>query len=136
MEFSRFFVSSAARAGCFEKQCDFFVRKLFDRPQRNSFQGESPDLVAFEAFNVMAQRSEELADFTFFPMVHLHVDGAKRRTTKSNHSAAHLLHAALKNVLGPHVAQKGQLVDAERMRFDFSHGAPVSPEEIERMRIA
>lgn len=66
-------------------------------------------------------------------MVHLHVDGAKRQTTKSNHSAAHLLHAALKNVLGPHVAQKGQLVDAERMRFDFSHGAPVSPEEIERI---
>lgn len=66
-------------------------------------------------------------------MVHLHVDEAKRQTTKSNHSAAHLLHAALKNVLGPHVAQKGQLVDAERMRFDFSHGAPVSPEEIERI---
>ncbi|BBF81881.1 alanine--tRNA ligase [Asticcacaulis excentricus] len=66
-------------------------------------------------------------------MVHLHVDGSKRQTTKSNHSAAHLLHAALKNVLGPHVAQKGQLVDAERMRFDFSHGAPVSPEEIERI---
>lgn len=66
-------------------------------------------------------------------MVHLHVDGAKRQTTKANHSAAHLLHAALKNVLGPHVAQKGQLVDAERMRFDFSHGAPVSPEEIERI---
>ncbi|MCA1936863.1 MAG: alanine--tRNA ligase [Asticcacaulis sp.] len=66
-------------------------------------------------------------------MVHLHVDGAKRQTTRSNHSAAHLLHAALKNVLGPHVAQKGQLVDAERMRFDFSHGAPVSPEEIERI---
>ncbi|WP_298326464.1 alanine--tRNA ligase, partial [Asticcacaulis sp.] len=66
-------------------------------------------------------------------MVHLHVDGAKRQTTKSNHSAAHLLHAALKNVLGPHVAQKGQLVDAERMRFDFSHGAPVSAEEIERI---
>lgn len=66
-------------------------------------------------------------------MVHLNVDAAKRLTTKSNHSAAHLLHAALKNVLGPHVAQKGQLVDAERMRFDFSHGAPVSPEEIERI---
>ncbi|UDF04866.1 alanine--tRNA ligase [Asticcacaulis sp. AND118] len=66
-------------------------------------------------------------------MVHLNVDAAKRLTTKSNHSAAHLLHAALKNVLGPHVAQKGQLVDAERMRFDFSHGSPVSPEEIERI---
>ncbi|WP_140985036.1 alanine--tRNA ligase [Asticcacaulis tiandongensis] len=66
-------------------------------------------------------------------LVHLEVDGDKRTTTRSNHSAAHLLHAALKRVLGPHVAQKGQLVDAERMRFDFSHGAPLSPEEIERL---
>ncbi|ESQ77936.1 alanine--tRNA ligase [Asticcacaulis sp. YBE204] len=65
--------------------------------------------------------------------VHLSVDAHKRTTTRSNHSAAHLLHAALKHVLGAHVAQKGQLVDAERMRFDFSHGAPLTPEEIERI---
>ncbi|MDC7684890.1 alanine--tRNA ligase [Asticcacaulis sp. BYS171W] len=65
--------------------------------------------------------------------VHLSVDAQKRTTTRSNHSAAHLLHAALKHVLGAHVAQKGQLVDAERMRFDFSHGAPLTPEEIERI---
>jgi alanyl-tRNA synthetase len=63
----------------------------------------------------------------------LSVDAAKRTTTRSNHSAAHLLHAALRHVLGPHVAQKGQLVDAERMRFDFSHGGPLTPEEIERI---
>ncbi|WKL57470.1 alanine--tRNA ligase [Asticcacaulis sp. ZE23SCel15] len=63
----------------------------------------------------------------------LQVDPAKRKTTRANHSAAHLLHAALKNVLGPHVAQKGQLVDAERLRFDFSHGGPVAAEEIERI---
>ena len=63
----------------------------------------------------------------------LAVDGGKRTTTRANHSAAHLLHAALKHVLGPHVAQKGQLVDAERMRFDFSHGAPLSPDEIARI---
>ncbi|MFN7534896.1 MAG: alanine--tRNA ligase [Brevundimonas sp.] len=59
------------------------------------------------------------------------VDPEKRRTTRANHSAAHLLHTALKNVLGPHVAQKGQLVDAERARFDFSHNAPLSEAEIE-----
>jgi len=66
-------------------------------------------------------------------LVHLDVYADKRTTTRSNHSAAHLLHAALKHVLGPHVAQKGQLVDAERARFDFSHGAPLTAAEIERI---
>ncbi|QQQ19630.1 alanine--tRNA ligase [Brevundimonas vitis] len=56
-----------------------------------------------------------------------------RLTTRANHSAAHLLHAALKNVLGPHVTQKGQMVDAARMRFDFSHNAPVTEDELARM---
>jgi alanyl-tRNA synthetase len=65
--------------------------------------------------------------------VELKVDAEKRQTTRSNHSAAHLLHAALKHVLGPHVAQKGQLVDADRMRFDFSHGAPLTDAEISRI---
>ncbi|MFN3878387.1 MAG: alanine--tRNA ligase [Brevundimonas sp.] len=58
------------------------------------------------------------------------VDAEKRRTTRANHSAAHLLHTALKNVLGPAVAQKGQLVDAERARFDFSHSAPLTEAEL------
>jgi len=61
----------------------------------------------------------------------LHVDPERRLTTRSNHSAAHLVHAALHNVLGAHVAQKGQLVDGERMRFDFSHGGPLTPAELE-----
>ena len=54
-----------------------------------------------------------------------------RRSARANHSAAHLVHAALRNVLGPHVAQKGQLVDGERMRFDFSHSGPLTPDEID-----
>ena len=61
------------------------------------------------------------------------VEPGSRPTTRANHSAAHLLHAALKNVLGPHVAQKGQMVDAERMRFDFSHNAPVTEDELARI---
>ncbi len=61
------------------------------------------------------------------------VDPGKRATTRKNHSAAHLAHKALHSVLGPHVSQKGQLVDAERMRFDFSHGAPLSAEELDRI---
>ncbi|MDB5454322.1 MAG: alaS, partial [Caulobacteraceae bacterium] len=65
--------------------------------------------------------------------VRLAVDAARRTTTRSNHSAAHLLHAALRNVLGQHVTQKGQMVDGERMRFDFSHGQPLTPDEIDRI---
>ena len=63
----------------------------------------------------------------------LAVDPDLRTTTRANHSAAHLLHAALRHVLGPHVSQKGQMVDGERMRFDFSHGGPLTPVEIEKI---
>ena len=65
--------------------------------------------------------------------VDLHVDREKRRATRANHSATHLLHAALKHTLGGHVSQKGSLVNAERLRFDFSHPKPVPPEELERI---
>jgi alanyl-tRNA synthetase len=65
--------------------------------------------------------------------VTLALDAANRTRTRSNHSAAHLAHAALHNVLGPHVSQKGQLVDGERMRFDFSHSGPLTPAEVERI---
>ncbi|WP_158916151.1 alanine--tRNA ligase [Caulobacter sp. S45] len=65
--------------------------------------------------------------------VRLAIDADARTRTRANHSAAHLAHAALKNVLGGHVAQKGQMVDAERMRFDFSHGQALSPEELDRV---
>jgi alanyl-tRNA synthetase len=61
----------------------------------------------------------------------LAADAERRLATRANHSAAHLLHAALHHVLGPAVSQKGQMVDGERLRFDFSHGAPVTPAEIE-----
>jgi alanyl-tRNA synthetase len=66
-------------------------------------------------------------------LVRLLVDPQRRLTTRANHSAAHLAHTALRHVLGPHVAQKGQLVDGERMRFDFSHGAPLTADELDRI---
>jgi alanyl-tRNA synthetase len=65
--------------------------------------------------------------------VHLTVDAERRRRTRANHSAAHLAHAALHHVLGAHVAQKGQMVDGERMRFDFSHSGPLTTDEIDRI---
>ena len=59
-----------------------------------------------------------------------HVDAALRAATQRNHSVTHLMHKALREVLGAHVQQKGSLVNAERTRFDFAHNAPVSDAEI------
>ena len=86
-----------------------------------------------QAGDLHVHRVELAAPLKVGDQVVASVDAAKRTTTRANHSAAHLVHAALHHVLGPHVAQKGQMVDGDRMRFDFSHGGPLTADEIERI---
>ncbi len=76
--------------------------------------------------------AEVLPENVYAPLL-AKVDGVKRVSTAVHHSATHLLHAALRDVLGKHVAQKGSLVNADYLRFDFSHFAKVTDEEIAKI---
>ncbi|MBQ6076463.1 MAG: alanine--tRNA ligase [Lachnospiraceae bacterium] len=75
----------------------------------------------------------EKGAFRLGDTVHLSVNEARRSATARNHSATHLLQRALREVLGDHVEQAGSYVDAERLRFDFSHFAPMTADEIRQV---
>ncbi|MEE2694327.1 MAG: alanine--tRNA ligase [Pseudomonadota bacterium] len=67
--------------------------------------------------------------------INMQVNPENRNAARRNHSATHLLHAALRNHLGDHVAQKGSLVSPERLRFDLSHPKPISPDELQEIQL-
>ncbi len=75
----------------------------------------------------------ERGSFAVGDAVELRVDGERRRATRANHSATHLLHGALKRILGSHVSQKGSQVGPDKLRFDFSHPKALVPDELSRI---
>jgi len=95
---------------------------------------------AFEVFDTRKQNGThlhvgvaKLGELRVGDTVEAVVDDALRQSTRLNHSATHLMHAALRKVLGEHVTQKGSLVAPDRLRFDFSHHEAVSPEQLQQI---
>lgn len=78
----------------------------------------------------IGHHGEAVSDLTVGAQLTAQIDAERRDAIKRNHSATHLVHEALRRILGNHVMQKGSLVDAERLRFDFAHNQAVSAEQL------
>ena len=77
---------------------------------------------------------DDIVQISVGDVVNAKVDAERRARTVRNHSSTHLMHKALREVLGEHVQQKGSLVDADKTRFDFAHNAPLTDEQIREYR--
>lgn len=97
------------------------------------FPNESIQIIDTKKENDLIIHFAEVLPENVSAPVHAKVDAVKRVSTAIHHSATHLLHAALREVLGTHVAQKGSLVNEDYLRFDFSHFAKVTDEEIAKI---
>ncbi len=97
------------------------------------FGGEKVNVIDTKKENDLIIHFTETLPGNIETEVHASVNKIKRQHTTIHHSATHLLHAALRQVLGTHVAQKGSLVNEEHLRFDFSHFAKVTDEEIKKI---
>jgi alanyl-tRNA synthetase len=98
-----------------------------------SFEGERVTVLDTKKENDLIIHYTDRLPVNITGIVTAQVDAERRKKTAIHHSATHLLHAALRAVLGPHVAQKGSLVNSEHLRFDFSHFAKMTDEEILRV---
>ena len=98
-----------------------------------SFEGEEVKVLDTKRENDLIIHFVEKLPVNITGVVLARVDRERRNRTEAHHSATHLLHAALRQVLGTHVAQKGSLVNEEHLRFDFSHFAKVGEEELSRI---
>ncbi|HEX5520124.1 MAG TPA: alanine--tRNA ligase [Longimicrobiaceae bacterium] len=119
------------------KENPFYAESGGQVSDRGHIAGEGWEMAVDEVRRV-AGRVAVLGDVEgdFSPgRVHARVEAPARADTERNHTATHLLHAALRRVLGEHVAQQGSLVDPGRLRFDFSHSGPMSEAEIAEVEL-